>query len=55
MYSSIKTAQTNYRNPDLKTVLVHTNRKIGERLYRAVFWVVINSRSWIDPKELSHP
>lgn len=36
MHSSIKTTQTNDRNPDLKTVLVHTNRKIGERLYRAV-------------------
>lgn len=54
MHSSIKTAQTNDRNPDLKTVLVHRNRKIGERLYRAGFWV-INSRSWIDPTKLSHP
>lgn len=55
MHSYIKTAQTNDRNPNLKTVLVHTNRKIGERLYRAVFWVVKNSRSWIDPTKLSHP
>lgn len=31
MHSYIKTAQTNDRNPDLKTVLVHTNRKIGKK------------------------